>query len=77
MQSVECHMCLGETVDVFLADLEKVSMSFGELIEQDLKAAFVYGLPEHVQFCLHLLEWKRWTFSTFSSSESHKERWLI
>ena len=58
-QFVERRLRPGETVDIFLADLKRISVLFGGKTEQSLKAAFVYELPEHVQ---HLLR-------TFSRGE--------
>ena len=39
----------GESVDVFLADLRKLSTSFGGLPDKALACAFVAGLPEAVR----------------------------
>ena len=43
----------GRDGDVFLVDLKRISVSFGSMTEQGLKATFVYGLPEQVLQLLH------------------------
>ena len=40
---------LGETVDVFLAELRKLVTQFKSMTERGLVGAFIAGLPEHVE----------------------------
>ena len=60
-QFVKCHLRPEEPMDVFLANLKRISVPFGGMMNQGLKAAM--GCPN--SFCMHLLECKRWTFPNF------------
>lgn len=56
-QFVACRMHPGENVDVFLVDLQKLSVPFDGMTERGLKAAFVHGLPD--SSCELLPEWRK------------------
>ena len=42
-------LCPGETVDVYLAELWKLSVLFGEMSEKGLMCAFIAGMPKSVK----------------------------
>ncbi len=48
-QFAVCHLRLGETVDIFLAELRKLATQFGGMTEWGLVFAFIAGLPEHAE----------------------------
>lgn len=43
-QSATHHLCLKEYVDVYLVEMQKLSVSFGGMTEQGLIYVFVAGL---------------------------------
>ena len=43
------RLCLGETVDLFLAELRKLATQFRGMTEWGLVCAFIAGLPEHAE----------------------------
>ena len=47
-QFIGRRLCPGETVDVYLADLRKLSVAFGGVSDRVLGCAFMEGLPEDV-----------------------------
>ena len=49
------HLCPGEMVDVFLAELRKLATQFGRMTEWGLVYAFIAGLPEHVEKLLQAI----------------------
>ena len=51
------HLCPGETVDVFLAELRKLATQFGGMMEQGLVCAFIAGLLEHAEKLLQATTW--------------------
>ena len=60
-QFIKCPLHLGEMVDVFLADLKRIS-NYAKTCPVTFAYIFSNGRGEH--------------FPIFSSSESHNERWL-
>ena len=48
-QFAACHLCPGEMVDIFLAELHKLVTQFGSMTKQGLVCAFIAGLLEHAE----------------------------
>ena len=44
-----CCLCLGETVDGYLAELHKIVVQFRGMTKSGLIYAFIAGLPGHVE----------------------------
>ena len=58
----------GETVDVFLAELRRLAVPFGGLIDKMLACAFVGGLPDTV---MQLLRTATHPYSDEGESRTH------
>ena len=48
-QFAEQHLCPGESVDVYLAELQRLSVLFGGMSDSGMMCVFVLGLQDQVK----------------------------